>query len=56
MELKAVTATLQSFKAARDWPDFIHSLQQLNGILSAGSGDLPLKHTVAKRLAQGCAS
>lgn len=55
-ELKAVTATLQSFKAARDWPDFIHSLQQLNGILSSSSGrDVPAKHTVAKRLAQGCA-
>ena len=58
-ELKAVTATLQSFKAARDWPDFIHSLQQLNGILgdaSSGGRDVPAKHTVAKRLAQGCAT
>ena len=58
-ELKAVTATLQSFKAARDWPDFIHSLQQLNGILgdaSSGGRDVPAKHTVAKRLAQGCAA
>lgn len=58
-ELRAVNGTLQSFKAARDWPDFIHSLQQLNGILaepgSAGL-DVPAKHTVAKRLAQGCAA
>lgn len=57
-ELKAVSSVLESFKAARDWPDFIHSLQSLNGILAAAAGGggapIPAKHTVAKRLAQGC--
>ena len=55
-EERAVAAVLETFDKCREWPDFIHSLQQLNGILASGSGAMPSKFTVAKRLAQGCAA
>eukprot|EP01047_Picozoa_sp_COSAG01_P014412 COSAG01_NODE_700_length_14174_cov_7.107069_5_plen_1079_part_00 len=50
-----VASVLDSFVKCRDWPDFIHSLEKLNGIFSRSPlSSVPAKQTIAKRLAQGC--
>ena len=50
---------LESFSKCRNWPDFMHSLEKLGAIYQSypqGSIAVPAKHTVAKRLAQGCSA